>query len=66
MPGVAKLAAWTSLFIWIGILSLGRWIAYYEPPERRPGGSQNPTAVIEHVERGTAIATARTYGAQGN
>lgn len=32
MPGVAKLAASLSLFLWVGILSMGRWIAYYEPP----------------------------------
>ena len=66
LPGMAKLAGWTSLIIWICIFSLGRWIAYYEPPERRPGGSQNPTALIERVERVTAMAAARTPGVQGN
>lgn len=32
IPGVAKAAAYLSLVLWIGILSMGRWIAYYEPP----------------------------------
>jgi hypothetical protein len=36
IPRVAKMAAVTSLVIWIGIASLGRWIAYYEPP-KSPG-----------------------------
>lgn len=31
--GSAKLAAVLSLFLWTGILSMGRWIAYYEPPK---------------------------------
>ncbi len=30
-PGIAKLAACLSLALWIGILSAGRLIAYYEP-----------------------------------
>jgi formate-dependent nitrite reductase membrane component NrfD len=29
----AKLAGALSLVLWIGILSMGRWIAYYEPPK---------------------------------
>jgi hypothetical protein len=41
MPGIAKVAAITSLILWIGIASAGRWIAYYEPP--RDG--QNPPAI---------------------
>ena len=32
-PGNAKLAACLSLVLWLGILSMGRWIAYYEPPK---------------------------------
>jgi multidrug transporter EmrE-like cation transporter len=35
IPPVAKAAACVSLALWIGILSLGRWIAYYERPEDR-------------------------------
>jgi hypothetical protein len=30
---VAKVAAITSLAIWIGIASFGRWIAYFEAPK---------------------------------
>jgi hypothetical protein len=33
IPGVAKVAAITSLAIWIGIASFGRWIAYFEAPK---------------------------------
>jgi len=33
MPAVAKRAAVLSLCLWIGILSCGRWIAYFERPE---------------------------------
>ena len=36
MPGNAKLAACLSLVLWVGILSCGRWIAYFEPPKEKP------------------------------
>ena len=32
MPADAKMAAWLSLALWIGILSMGRLIGYYEVP----------------------------------
>jgi hypothetical protein len=32
LPAAAKAAAITSLVLWIGIASAGRWIAYYEQP----------------------------------
>jgi hypothetical protein len=32
IPGVAKAAACLSLVLWIGIMSMGRWIAYFERP----------------------------------
>lgn len=32
VPGVAKTAAWLSLILWVGILSMGRWIAYFDRP----------------------------------
>jgi hypothetical protein len=35
IPAVAKTAACLSLVLWIGILSFGRWIAYYERPGER-------------------------------
>jgi len=37
MPAVAKVAAITSLVLWIGIASCGRWIAYYEPKDKDKG-----------------------------
>jgi hypothetical protein len=37
VPGVAKAAAWLSIVLWVGILSMGRWIAYYERPGEIPG-----------------------------
>jgi hypothetical protein len=36
MPGVAKAAAYMSLVIWLGIMSMGRWIAYFDRPEEHP------------------------------
>jgi hypothetical protein len=36
IPGVAKAAAISSLVLWLGIMSCGRWIAYYERPEDAP------------------------------
>jgi hypothetical protein len=34
LPRSAKLAACLSLALWLGILSMGRWIAYYEKPKK--------------------------------
>jgi len=31
-PGVAKTAGCLSLILWLGIMTAGRWIAYYEKP----------------------------------
>lgn len=36
IPRVAKVAACLSLALWLGIMSCGRWIAYYERPEDKP------------------------------
>ena len=38
VPTVAKTAAWLSLILWVGILSMGRWIAYFERPQDIPRG----------------------------
>jgi len=40
VPGVAKAAAWLSIILWVGILSMGRWIAYYERPGEIPRSSK--------------------------
>lgn len=42
-PGVAKLAAVTSFVLWLGVLSMGRWIAYYDRPE--PGASTPASSI---------------------
>jgi hypothetical protein len=31
LPPAAKVAACLSLALWLGILTAGRWIAYFEP-----------------------------------
>jgi hypothetical protein len=36
MPPVAKAAGLISMMIWVGILSMGRWIAYFERPDSYP------------------------------
>ena len=36
MPRAAKAAACVSLALWLGILSMGRWIAYFDRPEEHP------------------------------
>ncbi len=36
LPRAAKVAAILSMTIWVGILSCGRWIAYWEAPESKP------------------------------
>ncbi len=49
IPRVAKVAAIVSMMLWVGILSAGRWIAYYEPDDPtvihvpNPPGSENWT-----------------------
>jgi hypothetical protein len=40
VPRAAKAAACISLVLWVGILTAGRWIAYFE----RPAPTQNPAA----------------------
>lgn len=37
VPTIAKVAAISSLCIWVGILSCGRWIAYWESPAQKAG-----------------------------
>jgi len=35
-PRAAKIAATLSMILWVGILSNGRWIAYWEPKKETP------------------------------
>jgi hypothetical protein len=44
IPGVAKAAAIMSLCLWIGIISCGRWIAYFERPEEHQKAPAAATA----------------------
>ena len=44
LPAVAKVAACTSLALWLGIMSMGRWIAYYDRPEYHPHRVERPAA----------------------
>ena len=37
-PSTARTAAVLSLMLWVGVVSMGRWIAYYDPPS--PLGQQ--------------------------
>lgn len=59
MPAIAKTAACLSLIIWLGIMSAGRMIAYYE----RPGEHGKPaTAAASQTDRpsvGTSADAAR-------
>lgn len=32
LPASARLAGVLSLLLWLGVVSMGRWIAYYDPP----------------------------------
>jgi hypothetical protein len=36
MPAVAKAAGIVSMVLWVGILSMGRWIAYFDRPADHP------------------------------
>jgi hypothetical protein len=53
MPAVAKIAAISSLVLWIGIASCGRWIAYYEPKDKDKG----KPALSLNISAPPAIAT---------
>src|SRR5215470_16343612 len=44
LPGVAKAAACVSLALWLGIMSMGRWIAYFDRPEYHPRRVDRPVS----------------------
>jgi hypothetical protein len=46
MPAIAKVAAISSLVLWIGIASCGRWIAYYEPDKDKDKNRKPPVSLI--------------------
>ena len=41
-PSAARTAAVISLILWIGVVSMGRWIAYYDPPSPLEQQSSRP------------------------
>lgn len=51
MPQVARVAAISSLVLWIGIASCGRWIAYYEPKDK-----DKPPSISLNVASPVAVA----------
>jgi hypothetical protein len=51
-PRAAKVAASLSLVLWVGILCCGRWIAYYERPQDKPGKA---TALIQPARDGGGL-----------
>ncbi|HME07819.1 MAG TPA: DUF6644 family protein [Bryobacteraceae bacterium] len=51
IPAKAKAAAYLSLFLWLGIMSMGRWIAYYERPEPHPLPRSHALPVIPELHR---------------
>src|SRR5580658_899269 len=54
IPGVAKLAACLSLALWLGIMSCGRWIAYFERPEDK--GPAQKSSLIDRPTSGRHTA----------
>jgi hypothetical protein len=45
VPRVAKVAACISIVLWVGILSAGRWIAYFDRPVPVRSSAAFPTSV---------------------
>jgi len=41
-PSTARTAAVVSLVLWVGVVSMGRWIAYYDPPSPVEQQSSQP------------------------
>jgi hypothetical protein len=46
IPGRAKLAAVLSLTIWVGLVTFGRLIGYYEPKDKKPAMLHQPDVVL--------------------
>ena len=42
-PSTARTAAVVSLILWVAVVSMGRWIAYYDPPSPMAQQSTSPT-----------------------
>lgn len=60
VPRVAKVAACLSLVLWVGILSAGRWIAYYERPRPTAGSTRSsPIGLSESSAGSSSLFRAR-------
>jgi len=51
LPGRAKLAGALSLFIWLGVLSMGRLIGYYEGPGPAPAKPLATVTQPRHISQ---------------
>jgi hypothetical protein len=60
MPAIAKVAAISSLVLWIGIASCGRWIAYYEPDKDKDKNRKPPTVSLSMPAPQAMTTTAST------
>jgi hypothetical protein len=56
MPTVVKVAAISTLVIWIGIACCGRWIAYYEP---RYKDDKDEASLFSPAERSLPVVAAQ-------
>jgi len=52
-PGTARAAAVLSLVLWVGMVSMGRWIAYYDPPAPEPLTARASLSVATSVREAT-------------
>jgi hypothetical protein len=64
IPGVAKLAACLSLALWLGIMSCGRWIAYFERAEDKVPVQKS--SLIDRQVSGRRAAAAAHLDTQNN
>jgi len=51
LPSLAKLAGTLSLGLWLGVLTMGRLIGYYEPKTDQPRAAVAQHANIGHMQR---------------
>jgi hypothetical protein len=63
MPRVAKVAACLSLGLWLGIMTAGRWIAYYEKPRAAGSGRIYSARMASTVLAARVVAPMVTWAA---
>jgi len=52
----ARAAAVLSLILWVGVVSMGRWIAYYDPPAPPPQNLPTASSVTEPTTTCATVA----------